>query len=296
MPAKAPASRVNRTDVLPRRGEFYGAHGKMSYDVHGDAICHLCGVAWRSLGGHAWAGHHITAREYRMLVGLPACASLASRDYREFWVHEQKSRRRPPPKLSPEQRKEMACRAQATVQEEVARGVVFADPKYVPSGHAATTVCQYCGISIPRPPSQQGAGSVCSSCLPSHRVRLARTLHAEDRRRYREDPDYRARCIAHLKEIGAAQAANRRRPPRPCKMCATPVAYPKRVCSDTCLRASRAQSAAARRRHYTCLVASCAGKHLARGLCAKHLQQVKASIHRGDACPIRVDLPARNKR
>lgn len=57
--------------------------GKVEYAENGDAICHICGKAFRKLGAHIWNGHHITMRDYCTKFGLLYRTNKASNlDYR----------------------------------------------------------------------------------------------------------------------------------------------------------------------------------------------------------------------
>lgn len=57
--------------------------GKVEYAENGDAICHICGKAYRKLGAHIWNCHHITMRDYCTKFGLLYRNNKASNlDYR----------------------------------------------------------------------------------------------------------------------------------------------------------------------------------------------------------------------
>ena len=58
-------------------------YAKVEYAPNGDAICHICGKAFRKLGAHIWNGHHITMRDYCTKFGLYYRTNKASNiDYR----------------------------------------------------------------------------------------------------------------------------------------------------------------------------------------------------------------------
>lgn len=58
-------------------------YGKVEYAENGDAICHICGKAYRKLGAHIANGHHITMRDYCTKFGLFYRNNKASNpDYR----------------------------------------------------------------------------------------------------------------------------------------------------------------------------------------------------------------------
>lgn len=66
-------------------------YGKVEYAENGDAICHICGKAFRKLGAHAWNNHHISMRSYCNRYGLFYENTKASNaDYRKHMKAVQK--------------------------------------------------------------------------------------------------------------------------------------------------------------------------------------------------------------
>ena len=39
--------------------------GVLTYDKRGYVICHICGMAFKKLGQHAWSKHNMTSKEYK---------------------------------------------------------------------------------------------------------------------------------------------------------------------------------------------------------------------------------------
>ena len=65
--------------------------GKVEYNEDGDVICHICGKAFRKLGGHIWNGHHMKMRDYCTKYGLLYKTNKASNiDYRKHMKDIQK--------------------------------------------------------------------------------------------------------------------------------------------------------------------------------------------------------------
>lgn len=58
-------------------------YGELTYNDHGQPYCHFCGVAWKSIGNHAWQAHGIRSKEYRAVTGLSTRHSLGSKSLSE---------------------------------------------------------------------------------------------------------------------------------------------------------------------------------------------------------------------
>lgn len=62
---------------LPNKGEI-------AYATNGDAICHICGMAYRKLGNHIRFRHRMTQKTYREMFGLYHNTKLSNNEYKEL--------------------------------------------------------------------------------------------------------------------------------------------------------------------------------------------------------------------
>lgn len=59
-------------------------YAEIEYTDNGDCICHMCGKAYRKLGGHIVQAHHITTAEYMEQFGLHTRKSkISNESYRK---------------------------------------------------------------------------------------------------------------------------------------------------------------------------------------------------------------------
>lgn len=56
-------------------------HGKIEHDYRGFIICHICGRAYKKLGGHIKESHNMTIAEYKEQYGLCNNARTTEENY-----------------------------------------------------------------------------------------------------------------------------------------------------------------------------------------------------------------------
>jgi len=56
-------------------------HGRITYDVNGKVVCHICGRAYTKLGSHVRESHAMTIDEYKEAFGLCKCTKTTEQSY-----------------------------------------------------------------------------------------------------------------------------------------------------------------------------------------------------------------------